>query len=129
LKSAALVAGSILRATGGATTSNWIACASRWWTGRGLTRRRFYVSADRMKIKIYPRNEVGCESLYVEFSKAPYSYSRDLDDDRQIDYAADGRPIGVSFLYIQNGVLLDGVPYRETLSPLLARYNIRELVS
>jgi uncharacterized protein YuzE len=62
------------------------------------------------------------QALYVRLADAPYDHGEDLDEDRRVDYAADGTPIGVEFLDVDEGVNLDGVPraaeIAEALRPL-----------
>ena len=44
------------------------------------------------------------DAIYIYLTSKSYSYGKDLDDERRIDYAADNTPIGVELLCVSNGV-------------------------
>jgi uncharacterized protein YuzE len=67
-------------------------------------------------------------AVYVKLADKPYAYGRDLDDDRHVDYAEDGTPIGIELLDVDHGVHLDGLPHAEAVGAVLASYDIRVLV-
>ena len=48
-------------------------------------------------------------------STKKYHHGHDLDEDRRIDYAKDGTPIGVELLGVDGGVRLDGLPSPEAI--------------
>ncbi len=50
------------------------------------------------------------DALYVTLREAPCAYTRPLDDLRNVDYGADGQPIGVEWLRVREGVDLTDVP-------------------
>ncbi len=54
----------------------------------------------------------------------PYAYGKDLDDDRRIDYAANGEVIGVELLGVSEGVHIDDLPYREDIIRVLEEHKI-----
>jgi uncharacterized protein YuzE len=64
-------------------------------------------------------------ALYVRLSDKPYDHGRDLDEDRRVDYAADGTPIGVEFLDVDQGVNLDDVPEHDAIAEALEPYDLR----
>ena len=61
--------------------------------------------------------EVG--ATYVYLSGAVITETRELDDHRMVDYAADGSAVGVEFLGVIRMPDLDGIPQREAIEPLL----------
>ncbi len=50
------------------------------------------------------------DALYITLRDAPWSYTRSLGELRNIDYSADGAPIGVELLHASKGVDLTDVP-------------------
>ena len=59
-------------------------------------------------------------SLYLKLSDNEYGGpGPDLGDDRHIDLDAEGRVLGVTFLNIDDGVYLDGIP--EEVLPEVSR--------
>jgi len=61
------------------------------------------------------------DAIYAYLSQMPYAYGVDLDNERRIDYSADGIPVGVELLCVSNGVNLTGLPDAgELASQLLA---------
>ncbi len=55
----------------------------------------------------------------------PIARTRNLDGARLIDYADDGEPVGIELLDVSEGVNLDDLPARNTLSKLLEQQHIR----
>ncbi|MBL7125271.1 MAG: DUF2283 domain-containing protein [Dehalococcoidales bacterium] len=74
-----------------------------------------------MKMK-YDRE---ADALYVYLSDKPYAYGRDLDNERRIDYAADGTPIGIELLSVSKGVNPDDLPEQSEVIDLLESQNIK----
>jgi uncharacterized protein YuzE len=50
------------------------------------------------------------DAVYVTLREAQCAYTRSLDALRNVDYAADGGPIGVELLRVSGGVDLTDVP-------------------
>ncbi len=65
------------------------------------------------------------DALYVYLSDKPYAYGRDLDNERRIDYAADGTPIGIELLSVSKGVNPDDLPEQSEVIDLLESQNIK----
>lgn len=65
------------------------------------------------------------DAIYVSFNDKPYSYGRDLDKERRIDFADDGTPIGVEFLCVSEGVITDDLPYRAAVEQALEDKGIK----
>ena len=74
-----------------------------------------------MKIK-YDKQ---ADAIYIRFSDAPYAYGRDLDNERRIDYDANGEPRGVELLCVSDGVITDGLPRRGEIEQLLEKHHIK----
>ncbi len=64
------------------------------------------------------------DAAYIYFRDAAWDHMEILDDYRNIDYAADGQPVGVELLYVSKGVNLDGLPRPDVLAALLERERI-----
>ncbi len=69
----------------------------------------------------YDRDAV---ALYIYLSDKPYSYGRDLDAERRIDFAADGTPIGVELTCVRSGVHVDDLPEASHISRILHHLDI-----
>ncbi len=65
------------------------------------------------------------DCAYILINKLPYSYSKELDETRFIDYAEDGTVIGVELLYVGSGVDITGLPYESEIAKLLEQHNIK----
>lgn len=76
---------------------------------------------------IYKR-DAEANAIYIYFSKKPYAYGIDLDNERRIDYAADNTPIGVELLNVSHGVNLDGLPNPDEIARILNAEGIRSYV-
>ncbi|MBI3973987.1 MAG: DUF2283 domain-containing protein [Chloroflexi bacterium] len=67
------------------------------------------------------------DAVYVyltDDTETPVAETRELDDARMIDYAADGTVVGVEFLGVSEGVLLDGVPQADEIAAALHSIGI-----
>ena len=62
--------------------------------------------------------------IYLPPEGRPYSYGRDLDRERRIDYATDGAPVGIELLCVSHGVKLDDLPARETVEQVLRALHV-----
>lgn len=74
-----------------------------------------------MKIKYDP----DADAVYIYLSDKPYAYGRDLDNERRIDYASDGTPIGLELLSVSKGVNPDDLPAQSEVIDLLESKNIK----
>ena len=50
------------------------------------------------------------DAIYIYLSDKPYSYTVELDDSRNINYAEDDTPIGIELLYASGGVNIGNLP-------------------
>ena len=62
--------------------------------------------------------------IYLPPEGRAYSYGRDLDPERRIDYAIDGAPVGIELLCVSHGVKLDDLPARETVEHVLRTLHV-----
>jgi len=76
-----------------------------------------------MKIKM--KYDKKADAIYIYLSDAPYSYGKDLDNERRIDYDANGVPIGVELLCVSTGVITDNLPKRVEIERMLADKGIK----
>jgi len=68
------------------------------------------------------------DAAYVWLRDAPWSHMEIVDDYRNIDYAIDGAPVGVEFLYVSKGVNLAGLPEQPLLCAQLTPFNLTVVV-
>ena len=69
----------------------------------------------------YDSNE---DCAYIQVSALPHAYSKELDDARFVDYAADGTVIGVELLYVSGGVDISGLPREHEVGELLKQHGV-----
>ena len=58
-------------------------------------------------------------ALYIQLTDLPYAYGRDLEDERRVDFAADGTPIGVELTCVRSGVNVESLPAVEQIVAIL----------
>jgi len=68
------------------------------------------------------------DAIYIRLSNAPYAYGKDLDNERRIDYDADGNPRGIELLCVSEGVNIDDLPNPEEIAQMLEDKHIKILV-
>lgn len=76
-----------------------------------------------MKIK-YDKQ---ADAIYILFSDKPYAYGEDLDEERRVDYDADGNVRGVELLCVSTGVLTDALPNRSKIEQALEGRVLRHI--
>jgi uncharacterized protein YuzE len=64
---------------------------------------------------------------YIELIDGFVDHTVRLDQDRMIDYDAEGRVMGYEFLSIRRGVDLSDLPHREELARLFVDHDVRVL--
>ena len=74
-----------------------------------------------MKIRYDKR----ADAIYILLSNEPYDYGVDLDEERRIDYDADGNPRGIELLCVSTGVITDDLPNRTEVERLLGDRDIK----
>lgn len=63
-------------------------------------------------------------ALYIHLDDKPYAFGRDLDDERRIDYSADGTPVGVELTCVSSGVNVESLPSASEIMRLLHDLHI-----
>jgi len=71
------------------------------------------------------KHDKKADAIYVHLSDAPYTYGKDLDTERRIDYDASGKPRGIEVTCVSHGVNLDDLPESKELERELRSKNIR----
>ena len=64
------------------------------------------------------------DAIYVTLAKTPCHSTKELGLGRLVDYAADGRPVGIELLGVRRGVRVGGLPEQERLADLLRANGI-----
>jgi len=59
------------------------------------------------------------DAVYVRLSRKPWAYTEQVDEQRNVDYAADGTPIGIELLYLSDGVQPNGLPHAELVARVI----------
>lgn len=59
------------------------------------------------------------DAVYIRLSRKSWAYTEGVDDQRHVDYAEDGTPIGIELLYVSDGVLEEGLPYQDLVSRVI----------
>ncbi len=75
-----------------------------------------------MKLKYKYDKEA--DAIYIYLGDKSYGYGRDMDDERRIDYASDGTPVGVELLRVSSGVNLRGLPSAREIAQTLKEKGI-----
>lgn len=65
------------------------------------------------------------DAAYIWLSDEPYAYGTRLDEERRVDYAEDGNPVGVELLGVSGGVNIEGLPGGERVARILEEHNIK----
>ena len=67
------------------------------------------------------------DAAYLEFSDATFYHMERLDDQRAVDFAADGTVIGVEILSPARGVDLAGLPHAAEIERVLRARGFRRI--
>lgn len=65
------------------------------------------------------------DAIYIKLTNEPYSYGKDLDVLRRVDYDSDDNPRGVELLCVSNGVITDNLPNRTAIEQALEDKGIK----
>ncbi len=66
------------------------------------------------------------DAIYIQLDNEPIGYTKELDDNRLIDYSMNPRkPVGVDLLAVSEGVKLNGLPEVDTIKTLLEALGVR----
>ena len=74
---------------------------------------------------MYLTYDEAADAVYVYFERRDVDHTDQLTDRVNVDYAADGTPIGVEFLDVSQGIDLDNVPHRADVARLLDERHFR----
>jgi uncharacterized protein YuzE len=58
------------------------------------------------------------DGIYTQLIDEPVAYTREVDHDRVIDYAADGTPVGIDLLGVSEGIDLSDLPHGDAIVDL-----------
>lgn len=69
------------------------------------------------------------DAVYVHVAppETPVERTQELDQNRVIDYDAEGNVVGIEFITVSQGVDLTAVPHRRELERLFEDHHIRQL--
>ena len=66
------------------------------------------------------------DAVYIQFTDEPIGYTKELDDNRLIDYSMNpGKPVGIDLLVVSEGVKLDGLPEAKTVEKILEALGVK----
>ena len=71
------------------------------------------------------RYDKSADAIYIFLTNEPYSYGKDLDEERRIDYDANGNPRGIELLCVSTGVITDNLPERAEVERILGDRGIK----
>jgi uncharacterized protein YuzE len=71
------------------------------------------------------KHDAAADAIYITLDSDQYAYGHDLDDQRRIDYADNGHPIGIELLSVSRGVNLSDLPYSDIITSLLCHSGIK----
>jgi uncharacterized protein YuzE len=71
------------------------------------------------------RYDKKADAIYILLSDEPYAFGKDLDDERRVDYDANGNPRGIELLCVSTGVITDNLPKQTEVEKLLGKRGIK----
>jgi uncharacterized protein YuzE len=74
---------------------------------------------------MYLTYDEAADAVYVYFERREVDRTDQLTDRVNVDYSADGTPVGVEFLDVSLGIDLDNVPHRADVARLLDERHFR----
>ncbi len=75
---------------------------------------------------LHIESDPAADAVYIQLSNEPIGYTKELDDNRLIDYTMNpGEPVGVDLLAVSEGVKLDGLPEVESIEKILTGLGIK----
>jgi len=75
---------------------------------------------------LHIESDPATDAVYIQLSNEPIGYTKELDDNRLIDYTMNpGEPVGVDLLAVSEGVKLDGLPEVESIEKILVGLGIK----
>ena len=67
------------------------------------------------------------DAVYVHLARTPYSYGKDVDTERRVDFDSEDNPIGVELLCVSTGVNVGNLPERRRIAESLRSSGIKIL--
>lgn len=75
---------------------------------------------------LHIESDIKADAVYIQFTDEPIGYTKELDDNRLIDYSMNPeKPVGVDLLAVSEGVKLNGLPEVETVEKILEALGIK----
>jgi len=71
------------------------------------------------------RYDKQADAVYILLSNKPYAYGKDLDEERRIDYDANGDTRGIELLCVSTGVITDDLPNKAEVEQALDDRGIK----
>jgi uncharacterized protein YuzE len=66
------------------------------------------------------------DAVYIQLSDDPIGYTKELDDNRLIDYTMNpGKPVGIDLLSVSKGVKLNDLPDSEGVKKILKGLGLK----
>jgi uncharacterized protein YuzE len=65
------------------------------------------------------------DCAYIQINDLPHAYTKEMDNTRIVDYAADGMVIGIELLYISDGVDTSNLPFESDLVKILTKHHVK----
>lgn len=71
-------------------------------------------------------SDIKADAIYIQLVDEPIGYTKELDDNRLIDYSMNpGKPVGIDLLVVSEGVKLNGLPEVETVEKVLRGLGVK----
>ncbi len=68
------------------------------------------------------------DAIYIYLRTLPVAYTEELDENRYVDYGADGEPVGIDLLQVSEGVNTDDLPQQAEVEKVLTGLGVKILV-
>ena len=71
-------------------------------------------------------SDIKADAIYIQLMDEPIGYTKELDDNRLIDYSMNpGKPVGIDLLAVSEGVKLNGLPEVKTVEKILKGLGVK----
>ena len=71
-------------------------------------------------------SDIKTDAIYIQLMDEPIGYTKELDDNRLIDYSMNpGKPVGIDLLAVSEGVKLNGLPEVKTVEQILKGLGVK----
>jgi len=71
-------------------------------------------------------SDIKADAIYIQLMDEPIGYTKELDDNRLIDYSMNPeKPVGIDLLAVSEGVKLDGLPEVKTVEKILKGLGVK----